>query len=153
MFLQFFTLNLNLPLPSPSPSLPPLPHVPISIWMSGTLFLSLHIIYIYKYLKFLLWKVNISTVVLNQQNVKPSLKMPTLPSTDWDLNKSRLLDKEQKVFSYFFECTETDVNSLLPDLFLTIKNCYSPCVLLLNISYCWEEEGRTETRGDGELGL
>lgn len=52
------------------------------------------------------------------------------------------------MFSYLFECTEAEVNSLLPDFLLAIESCCWSCIVLLSISNCWEEEGRTG-RGGG----
>lgn len=53
------------------------------------------------------------------------------------------------MFSSLFECTEAEVNSLLPDLFLAIENCGWSRVVLLTVSNAWKEEGRSETRGVG----
>lgn len=50
------------------------------------------------------------------------------------------------MFSYLSECTEAEVNSLLPDLFLAIESCHWWCIILLTVSNCSEESGRTETQ-------
>lgn len=83
----------------------------------------------------------------------PSLENANTTRQRLGLNKSRLLDKGEKVFSYLFECTEAEVNSLLPDLFLAIENCCWSCIILLSISNGWEEAERTGTRRDGEFGF
>lgn len=56
------------------------------------------------------------------------------------------------MFSYLFECTEAEVNSLLPDLFLAIESCRWSGIILLSISNLGEEEGRTGQAGE-EPGL
>lgn len=56
------------------------------------------------------------------------------------------------MFSYLFECTEAEVNSLLPDLFLPLRTVGGLSFYKL-LSNCREEEEGTETRGVGEFGL
>ena len=62
------------------------------------------------------------------------------------LDKSRLLDKEGKVFSYLFECTEAEVNSLLPDLFLPLRTVGGLSFYKL-LSNCPEEEEGQKLEG------